>query len=94
MDKFSNKENLYKDKLYRLKRTGGEATLFGEQPIGTSIMVPIPNTDKKLIHTPTMRLPSPIKEPLIIYQCMRTTMMMAVSNKIHSIVIPAFGGST
>ena len=68
--------------------------LFGEQPIGTSIMVPIPNTDKKLIHTPTMRLPSPIKEPLIIYQCMRTTMMMAVTNKIHSIVIPAFGGST
>ena len=68
--------------------------LFGEQPVGTSIIVYIPHTDKKLIHTPTMILPSPIKEPLIIYQCMRSTLMMAINNKVHSIVIPAFGGST
>ena len=38
MDKFSNKENLYKDKLYRLKRTGGEATLFGDQPISKEMI--------------------------------------------------------
>jgi len=68
--------------------------LFGEQPIATSIMVNIPNTDKKLIHTPTMRLPSPIRDPFIIYQCMRTTMMMVISNNIESVVIPAFGGLT
>ena len=41
-----------------------------------------------------MRLPSPIKDPFIIYQCMRTTMMMAINNRIKSIVIPAFGGAT
>ena len=68
--------------------------LFGEQPIATSIMLNIPNTDKKLIHTPTMRLPSPIKDPFIVYQCMRTTMMMVISNNIKSVVIPAFGGLT
>ena len=67
---------------------------FGEQPIGTSIMVDIPSSHIKLIHTPTMRLPSPVKDPLIIYQCMRTTLMMAIKNNIHVIVIPAFGGAT
>ena len=67
---------------------------FGEQPLGTSIMVDIPGSTIKLIHTPTMRLPSPIKDPLIIYQCMRVTMIMAIKNNIHSIVIPAFGGAT
>ena len=41
MDKFSNKENLYKDKLYRLKRTGGEATLFGDQPISKEMIAVI-----------------------------------------------------
>ncbi len=68
--------------------------LFGEQSVGTSIMVNIPNTDKMLIHTPTMRLPAPIRDPMVIYQCMRSTMMMAINNKIKSIVIPAFGGLT
>ena len=71
-----------------------DKNLFGEQPVGTSIMVNIPNTSKKLIHTPTMRLPSPILDYLVIYQCMRTTLMMAINNRINSIVIPAFGGST
>ena len=71
-----------------------QKNLYGEQPVGTAIMVNIPNTSKKLIHAPTMRLPSPIKDPLIIYQCMRTTMMMAINNNIKSIVIPAFGGTT
>lgn len=32
----------------------------GEQPVGTSFFIPIPNSDKFLIHTPTMRVPSPI----------------------------------
>ena len=68
--------------------------LFGEQPVGTSIMVDIPNTNKKLIHTPTMRLPSTIKDELVIYQCMRSTLSCAIKGKVHSIVIPAFGGAT
>lgn len=68
--------------------------LFGEQPVGTSFMVDIPKSDKKLIHTPSMRLPSPIKDKAIIYQCMRSTLMCAIEGKIHSIVIPSFGGLT
>lgn len=68
--------------------------LFGEQPVGSSIMVDISNTNKKLIHTPTMRLPSPIKDPFVIYQCMRTTLMVAFKAKVSSIVIPSFGGAT
>ena len=65
--------------------------LYGEQPIGTSIIVDI-NNKQKLIHTPTMRVPSPIKEPLVVYNCMRTCLMLALDNNIESIVIPAFGG--
>lgn len=68
--------------------------LFGEQPVGTSIMVDIPKTNKKLIHTPTMRLPSPIKDEMVIYHCMRSTLISAINGKINSIVIPAFGGAT
>ena len=68
--------------------------LYGEQPVGTSIMVNIPDSNKKLIHTPTMRLPSIIQDQAVVYQCMRVTMMMAINNNIQSIVIPSFGGET
>lgn len=67
---------------------------YGEQPVGTSFLIDIPGTEQKLIHTPTMRIPSRIKEVEIVYQCMRTTLMEAIKNKIESIVIPAFGGAT
>lgn len=80
----------------------------GEQPVGTSMTVPI--TDKWiekqldeermiqghpiLIHTPTMRTPEEISDFRIIYQCMRTTLIEALIQKVDSIVIPAFGGLT
>ena len=67
---------------------------YGEQPVGTSFMVDIPGSDKKLIHTPTMRAPSAIADPLVVYRCMRTTLMCALNNRVESIVIPAFGGAT
>ena len=67
---------------------------YGEQPVGTSFTIDIPGTDQKLIHTPTMRMPSKIREPEIVYQCMRTTLMEAIKNNVESIVIPAFGGAT
>ena len=67
---------------------------YGEQPVGTRFTIDIPGTEQKLIHTPTMRLPSKIREPEIVYQCMRTTLMEAIKNKIESIVIPVFGGGT
>ncbi len=65
---------------------------FCEQPVGTSFIIDIPNSTKKLIHTPTMRIPSIIKDPLVVYQCMRTTLICAMQNNVKSIVIPAFGG--
>jgi O-acetyl-ADP-ribose deacetylase (regulator of RNase III) len=51
------------------------------------------NEKQKLIHTPSMRTPSHIKEPLVVYNCMRTCLMLAKQNNIKSIVIPAFGGA-
>ncbi len=67
---------------------------FGEQPVGSSFIIDIPGTRQKLIHTPTMRIPSQIKDPNIVYQCMRTTLMAAMQNNVESIVIPAFGAAT
>lgn len=66
---------------------------YGEQIVGTSIIVDIPRSDKKLIHTPSMRIPSRIKDPMVIYYCMRSTLMLALDSGIKNIVIPAFGGS-
>lgn len=73
----------------------------GEQPVGTSMTVPIigvkssmSNRYAILIHTPTMRTPEVIKDSRIIYQCMRTTLIEAVRQEVNNIVIPAFGGAT
>ncbi len=68
--------------------------LYGEQPVGSSIIVDIPNTNKKLIHTPSMRIPSPIVDSELVYTAMRSTLICALKNNIKSIIIPAFGGST
>ena len=77
---------------------------FGEQPVGTSITIPIYSkriingigieTCPILIHTPTMRTPEQIKDSRIIYQCMRTTLIEAIKQETNSIVIPAFCGLT
>ena len=65
----------------------------GEQVVGTSLWVDIPDTDMKLIHTPTMRVPSIIKDPMVVYHCMRSTLLLAMKKKVKSILIPAFGGA-
>lgn len=71
---------------------------YGEQPVGTSISIHtdkvVPNSQKmiRLIHTPTMRSPEVIIDARIVYQCMRTTLIEAEQQDVHSIVIPAFGG--
>ena len=64
----------------------------GEQPVGTSFIIDTGKNNIKLIHTPTMRVPFPVKDPMIVYQCMRTSLMTALENNIESIVIPAFCG--
>lgn len=76
----------------------------GEQPVGTSITIPIYSKriinsigvecHPILIHTPSMRTPEQIKDSRIIYQCMRTTLIEADRQEVNSIVIPAFGGLT
>lgn len=63
---------------------------YGEQPFKTFFTIKIPNSDKYLVHTPTMRLPSVTKEPLIVYQCMRVTLMEFIKYDFNSIIIPAF----
>lgn len=65
---------------------------YGEQPVGTSFIIETGVKNIKLIHTPTMRIPAKIKEPMVVYQAMRTTLMTALENNIKSIVILAFGG--
>lgn len=64
----------------------------GEQPVGTSFIIDTGKDDIKLIHTPTMRVPISVKDPMIVYQCTRTSLMTALENNIESIVIPAFCG--
>ena len=68
--------------------------LYGEQQVGSSIIVDIPGENKKLIHTPTMRVPSKIKNPEVVYTSMRSTLICALKNNVKKIVIPAFGGAT
>ena len=70
------------------------SNLYGEQQVGSSIIVDIPGEEKKLIHTPTMRVPSRIKDPEVIYTSMRSTLICALKNNVKKIVIPAFGGAT
>eukprot|EP00833_Pecoramyces_ruminatium_P014472 jgi/Orpsp1_1/1188504/evm.model.d7180000065374.1 len=65
---------------------------FCEQPVGTSFIIPIPQSEIRLIHTPSMRVPNIIKDPIVVYHCMRSTLICAMQNGVKSIVIPAFGG--
>lgn len=66
--------------------------LYGEQPVGTSILVDAGKNGQCLIHTPTMRTPEVIRDPRTVYHCMRSTLICAYQNNIRSIVIPFFGG--
>ena len=67
---------------------------YGEQPVGTSFIIDAGRNGQKLIHTPTMRVPSKILDPAVVYQSMRTSLMVALENDVKSIVIPVFGGLT
>jgi len=64
----------------------------GEQPIASSFIVDTGIKGIKLIHTPSMRIPSVIKEPTIVYHCTRSALLTAMGNDVKSIVLPAFGG--
>jgi O-acetyl-ADP-ribose deacetylase (regulator of RNase III) len=68
--------------------------LYGEQIVGTSFIIDSGKDDQYLIHTPSMRTPERIRDPMVIYNCMRSCLITASENNIKSIVIPAFGGLT
>ena len=71
------------------------AEWFGEQNVGTCMVVDIPNTNgKKLFHTPSMRTPSVIKDYQVIYTCMRSVLIAALEADVKSLLVPAFGAGT
>lgn len=66
---------------------------FGEQPIGTSLIVET-NDDRipYLAYTPTMTVPTNIKNTNNVYHAMRATLMQIEKHpKIKVAAIPAFG---
>lgn len=65
---------------------------YGEQPVASSFVIQIPQSTIRLIHTPSMRIPSKIQDPLTIYQCTRNSLICALDSGLQSIVLPAFGG--
>ena len=65
---------------------------YGEQVVGSSFIIKTDIEGLSLIHTPTMRYPSSIKDDEIVYHCMRSTLICALQNDIKCIVIPVFGG--
>lgn len=66
---------------------------YGEQVVGTSFIIKTDLPNLSLIHTPTMQYPSKIKDDMVVYYCMRSTLMCALANNIKCIVIPVFGGA-
>lgn len=74
---------------------------FGEQPIGTSFIIPT-HHDKHpfLAHTPTMRVPEPIAHTDNVYHGMRATLLaihhhnLSSDQKINSIACPGLGALT
>ena len=62
---------------------------LGEQPVGTSISVE--HNGMTLIHTPVMRMPSVVLDPMFVYHCMRTALIEAMHCGVEIMVIPAWG---
>ena len=66
---------------------------YGEQGVGTSFIIDTDFPNLRLIHTPTMQYPSIIHDDMIVYYCMRSTLICALKNDVNCIVIPVFGGA-
>jgi len=86
--------NWFGDELQKSVQRYIVDNLYGEQIVGTSFIINTPKDGIRLIHTPTMRVPEPIIDETVVYNCMRSTLITALENGINSIVIPAFGAST
>ena len=68
---------------------------YGEQPVSSAWAVDVSEAPW-LIHCPTMRTPRRIKDPEVVYHCMRNTLIEAIHwfYTDETVVIPAFGGAT
>ena len=68
---------------------------MGEQPVGSSFIVDIPGTErKKLIHTPTMRVPMKIIDPYVVFTCTRSALVEAIKAGCEAVMLPAYGHLT
>lgn len=68
--------------------------LFGEQPVGTSIVMDTGVDGIKLVHTPTMRVPESITDYTVVYHCTRSSLIAAMGAGAKTIALPAFGAGT
>lgn len=67
---------------------------LGEQPIGSALVVDIPNFQgMKFCHTPTMRIPQPV-DPRIVYTAMRSSLVAAHKQNAEVVLMPAFAHLT
>lgn len=68
---------------------------LGEQPVASSFIVDIPGFEgKRLIHTPTMRVPMKIIDPNVIFTCTRSALVEAVKAGSEVVMFPAYGHRT
>lgn len=65
---------------------------YGELPPGTVTTVKV--GVKYIVYTPTMRIPGVITDKIIIYNCMRSSLIELKRLGIQTAMIPAFGGAT
>ena len=67
----------------------------GEQPVGSSFAVRIPNYKNcVLIHTPTMRRPEVIRDRTTVYHCTRSALLCGIKSGCETLILPAFGAAT
>ncbi len=84
--------NILGDDFQKIVQEYIKKNYYGQQIVGTSFIIKTTIPNLSLIHTPTMLLPSIIKDESVVYNCMRSTLICALNNNIKSLVIPAFGG--
>ncbi|SEO76466.1 macro domain-containing protein [Denitrobacterium detoxificans] len=62
---------------------------FGEQPVGTSMS--IEHAGITLVHTPVMRVPSVVRDSMVVYHAARSALIEAMRRGVKAVVLPAFG---
>lgn len=66
----------------------------GKQKVGTSFVIDGGKDYTKVIYTPTMEIPSRIKDINVIYRATLSSLKIAKDNNLEEIILPAFGAAT